>query len=641
MMKGHEMKTTETYTAARLCRMILPPMRWIAKDFMGEGIILLGGRPKGGKSTLAEQLGIAVATGGLFLGRYETVKGSVLYVNVDDPSMNGLQENLRLLGGDRVDGLTFMPDLPELDNGGLEILDQELARMAEIDPCRLLVLDTLTALRKEQAGKNLVKADYEFIASIRRLERKYGCTVLLIGHTRKDSTGSEKVDGIDAHLGTTGLTAAVDAVMLLTGADDTKKVLKAKGRRISPFEVHLELQTEDRSGWLVVEAPEEKKKELGALRQRILDAVRAIGPCGPDAVSKETGINLNTVRSDMRRMAAAGQLFKDSNACYSVEEHTPSILGVLGVLPVSPESPTSEISATDTPDTPDTPDSPPTQPVSPDPTGEVGEKYHTDTPDTGKTPNTPPTQPVSPMEPVLFRTKKGKIWKIGQDVACLSYELEFTEEEAESLLTYGQDAGQILAIVQNSWKLYSKANSRVAYLRDILAGGKKANTPAESTSKPLPMPAPVVEEPVVDLDAQLTAALRFPGDDDDDPFFAKAERARLKQEMAQDALIKAARATETMPAPARVEAMLSIGTTQPSIIDRLRAVIDSTDRGFNDIARLAGVSTRESSDALGELLERGEIVREEIDGLAYFSSRAAPVSILVIPPAKEASQWLN
>ena len=294
-------------------------MLWIAKDFMAEGITLIGGRPKGGKSVLSLQLGIAVATGTPFLGMYETVKGAVLYVNVDDPSRSRLQTNLRLLGGG-VEGLSFMSELPELDNGGMEILDQELARMALTDPCRLLILDTMTALRGQQAGKNLIKSDYDFITSIKRLVSKHGCSVLLISHTRKDSTSSEKVDSIDAHLGTTGITAAVDAVMLLTGADDTKKVLKAKGRDISPFEVHLELQVEDRSGWVAVDAPVEsdKKKELSALRKKILDAVRAIGPCGPDAIHKQVGGVASTIRSSLKRMVGDGQLCRNANSLYTL-----------------------------------------------------------------------------------------------------------------------------------------------------------------------------------------------------------------------------------------------------------------------------------------------------------------------------------
>lgn len=470
------MTTTENgvYTAKQLYDKIIPPMRWIAKDFLGEGITMLSARPKAGKSLLALQLGIAVVTGEPFLGRYQTVKGAVLYVNVDDPSQGRLQANLHLLGG-RVDGLTFMSVLPELDNGGLEILDKKLSRMAEIDPCRLLILDTLTALRREQSGKNLVKADYEFIAGIKGLVSKHGCSVLLISHTRKDSTNSERVDGIDSHLGTTGLTAAVDAVMMLTGADDTRKVLKAKGRDISPFEVHMELQVEDRSGWLVVDAPAEKKKELSALRQRILDAVLAIGPCGPDAVSKETGINLNTVRSDMRRMAAAGQLFKDSNACYSAEEHTPSILvalPALSALPASPADATNALMHL----------MHPTQPALPEPAGKVDEKCHTETPKTGKTPVTPPTQPVSPVaaqkEARVNPTMSKNIVNLkGQEFNLETQSAEFLVKafniapyQAEFVLAgVGVDyMDKVVSSLRESWKLIKKTPDKPAFMRGLV-----------------------------------------------------------------------------------------------------------------------------------------------------------------------------
>lgn len=241
------LKELGVYTAVDLFDKNIPPMKWIATDFLGEGLTLLSARPKAGKSLLALQLAIAVAKGKPFLNLYETVKGAVLYVTVDDPSERRFQANLQKLGG-RVEGLYYVRALAELDNGGSEKLEEMLACIAQTEPCRLVILDTLTALRKEQKGKNLVKADYDFMADISRLGSKHGCAVLVISHSRKDDKSADKVDAIDLHLGTSGLTAAVDATMILTGADDTKKILKAKGRDISPFEVNLELQVADRSG---------------------------------------------------------------------------------------------------------------------------------------------------------------------------------------------------------------------------------------------------------------------------------------------------------------------------------------------------------------------------------------------------------
>src|ERR1035437_10101689 len=72
-------------TAISLFDKEIPPMKWIATGFLGEGVTLLSARPKAGKTLIALQLGIAVAKGEPFLGKYDTVKGPVLYVTVDDP----------------------------------------------------------------------------------------------------------------------------------------------------------------------------------------------------------------------------------------------------------------------------------------------------------------------------------------------------------------------------------------------------------------------------------------------------------------------------------------------------------------------------------------------------------------------------
>lgn len=104
-------------TAITLFDKEIPPMKWIAVDFLGEGVTILSARPKAGKTLLALQLAIAVAKGEALLGRYEAVKGAVLYVTVDDPSERRLQANLHQLHG-RVDRLNFVPALAELDNGG-------------------------------------------------------------------------------------------------------------------------------------------------------------------------------------------------------------------------------------------------------------------------------------------------------------------------------------------------------------------------------------------------------------------------------------------------------------------------------------------------------------------------------------------
>src|SRR5437899_9961513 len=60
------------------------------------GTSLLGGKPKDGKSTLARQLAVAVATGKPFLDR-ATEKGRVLYFALEEKSSE-VKAHFRLLG---------------------------------------------------------------------------------------------------------------------------------------------------------------------------------------------------------------------------------------------------------------------------------------------------------------------------------------------------------------------------------------------------------------------------------------------------------------------------------------------------------------------------------------------------------------
>jgi hypothetical protein len=55
----------EIRSIADLLSQELPPARWIVPDILPEGVTLLAGKPKIGKTWLAQGLAVAVATGGM------------------------------------------------------------------------------------------------------------------------------------------------------------------------------------------------------------------------------------------------------------------------------------------------------------------------------------------------------------------------------------------------------------------------------------------------------------------------------------------------------------------------------------------------------------------------------------------------
>lgn len=67
---GHAEKNggPKTFTAASLMALELPEIRWAVPGILPEGITLLAGKPKLGKSWFAFGLAIATASGGVALG---------------------------------------------------------------------------------------------------------------------------------------------------------------------------------------------------------------------------------------------------------------------------------------------------------------------------------------------------------------------------------------------------------------------------------------------------------------------------------------------------------------------------------------------------------------------------------------------
>jgi hypothetical protein len=72
------------YTAAELRRRTFPPVAFCVPDLIPEGLTLIAGKPKIGKSWLALDVCIAVALGRFCLGERKPVQGDVLYAAMED-----------------------------------------------------------------------------------------------------------------------------------------------------------------------------------------------------------------------------------------------------------------------------------------------------------------------------------------------------------------------------------------------------------------------------------------------------------------------------------------------------------------------------------------------------------------------------
>jgi len=81
---GKSFGAARIFTAAEIVAEKLPSVRWVIPEILPEGVTLLAGKPKMGKSWMGLDVGIAIATGGVALGTKRVQRGDVLYLALED-----------------------------------------------------------------------------------------------------------------------------------------------------------------------------------------------------------------------------------------------------------------------------------------------------------------------------------------------------------------------------------------------------------------------------------------------------------------------------------------------------------------------------------------------------------------------------
>jgi AAA domain len=328
---------TKPITAADLMDMEFEPTRWVVPDVLPEGLSLLVGKPKKGKSWMALGMCEAVAVGGVALGTKRVDRGDTLYLALED-NKKRLQKRLRkVLDGRRApETMHLHTQWPRLDEGGADQLDEWLTEHPE---ARLVVIDTLAKIRKPARGANVYTEDYSALELLLPLAAKHGVAIVVVHHLRK-MAASDPMDEISS---STGLTAGVDGFLILRRTQGSKgPTLYVDGRDIeepTEYALHWNLNT---ATWTIEGEAEEVhlSKERGDI---LLVLNRNPEPMTPKEVTDALGgeAKYNNIKQLMFTMLGDGQLIKDSKGRYSPANPTnpgnPGNAGNLG----NPGNPTA------------------------------------------------------------------------------------------------------------------------------------------------------------------------------------------------------------------------------------------------------------------------------------------------------------
>ncbi len=233
-----QIKRLQTIDADTLQSTAYEPVSFVVDDLLPQGLHLLAGAPKIGKSWLALWLCLCISQGQP-LWNFATKQGEALYLSLED-SFQRIQTRLFDLTEDAPPTLHFAIMADTLKHG----LEQQIEQFLTDHPdTKLVVIDTLQRVRSAGSDSNLYANDYQEIGLLKKLADRRHIAILLIHHLRK----LHDDDPMNMISGSTGLSGAADSTFVLQKNSRLANVasLHCTGRDISDRTLKLEFGEED------------------------------------------------------------------------------------------------------------------------------------------------------------------------------------------------------------------------------------------------------------------------------------------------------------------------------------------------------------------------------------------------------------
>lgn len=198
----------KTIDAVSLMKKQFQPLKMPVEGLIVEGLTLLCGAPKVGKSWLVLALCCAVAEGRTFLGK-STQAGDVLYLALEDSQLR-LQERFCKLGETPTGALQFAIEASSLDGG---LLSELTEWVHSVEKPVLIVIDTLQKIRGvAPARANAYAQDYKDLAKLKAFADEHHVAIVCIHHLNKLRDTDDSFNRVS---GSTGVTGTADTTIII------------------------------------------------------------------------------------------------------------------------------------------------------------------------------------------------------------------------------------------------------------------------------------------------------------------------------------------------------------------------------------------------------------------------------------------
>jgi len=251
-MSGNDKrKTPKIISATKIADTKYPKTKWAIKGLIPEGLSILGGNPKLGKSWMVLNFGLLIASNKEINPnfKFDTSPGVVLYISLEDNEKrlhNRLKKCCRRKG--IPPDLYFSTEWPIIGQGGLKAIENFIIQIPETS---LIIIDPIAKIwpistsGKKDLNRTIYHNDYDIISSIKRISDKYNVSILCNHHLTKNQKGTDPLGLLS---GSMGISGGIDTVMILRRTrSKSSGTLFITGRDV--YEKTEEVEFNEKTGW--------------------------------------------------------------------------------------------------------------------------------------------------------------------------------------------------------------------------------------------------------------------------------------------------------------------------------------------------------------------------------------------------------